>query len=98
MTPRAKDDVTAYSVDAMIRDVNAYHQACSFGTGLQIVMESVEKRQEFDKMTRLQQLDDQMRLLSANAGQRGIVAGTVDPALQVLEKERIRVATGVTIP
>jgi hypothetical protein len=49
-------------------------------------------------MTRLQQLDDQMRLLSANAGQRGIVAGTVDPALQVLEKERIRVATGVTIP
>lgn len=96
LMPHLKQDVAAYNVDEMIREVNAYHQACSFGTGLQIVMESVEKREAFDKMARVQSIDDQIRTLEDERG-RSIAPADADARMQILHDERIRLATGVTI-
>ena len=96
ITPHLKQTAATYPVDEMIREVNAYHQACSFGTGLQIVMESVEKREAFDKMARVQSIDDQIRTLADERG-RSIAPADADTRMQILRDERIRLATGVTI-
>ncbi len=91
-----KHNTDIYSVDDMIRQVNVYHQACSFGTGLQIVMDSVEKRQEFDRMDKMQRLDDQIRQLQDDQ-LRGVAIADIDTEIATLRKERIRSATGVTV-
>lgn len=97
ITPNLTKDNGGYPVDAMIRDVNAYHQACSFTTGLQVVMESVEKRAEYDKMSKLQTLDEQIRALSDINRQGGPTSSDAAAQMQLLQKERIRQATGVTL-
>jgi len=96
INPNLTKGTAAYSVDVMIRDVNAYHQACSFTMGLQIVMESVERRAEYDKMSKLQSLDDQIRTLADIYRQGGPTSSDAAAQMQLLQKERIRQATGVT--
>ncbi|WP_312218338.1 hypothetical protein [Sphingobium yanoikuyae] len=96
MKPNLALDSGKYNVDAMIRDVNAYHQACSFGTGLQIVMDAVEKREAFEKMDKIQKIDDQIRTLR-DSRDRQLATAATDTALELLEKERVRLATGITV-
>ena len=44
---RLDDPIDKYSVDAMIYDVNAYHQLCSFTTAIQEVDDAVSKKQAY---------------------------------------------------
>jgi hypothetical protein len=42
-----------YSIDHGIRDVNEYHGMCSFGVGLQKVMEAVDRQEDLRKQLRV---------------------------------------------
>lgn len=60
---RLGQNAATYNVDAMVREVNAYHQLCSFGTGLQIVMESVERRREYQAGLRAARINEEIARL-----------------------------------
>lgn len=102
IVPHLEFAIEKYSVDDMIREVNNYHQACSFSLGLQLVMDSVEKRAEFDKISKVQDIDGQ---LSALMRDQTILAKATQQAeyddlaviIKKLRDERIRLMTGVKV-
>ncbi|MEA3543169.1 MAG: hypothetical protein U9R77_13770 [Pseudomonadota bacterium] len=96
IVPHLKQDITTYNVDEMIREVNAYHQACSFGTGLQIVMDSVEKREAFNRAAQVQSINDELRALETDR-RTGIAGAGTDARIETLLDERMRLATGVSV-
>ena len=95
---RLVQKVEQYSIDEAIRDVNAYHQLCSFGTGLQVVMQAVEAKEENDKSLRLNAIDEQIEYLSGRA--ENLVDSAklaVEADIRALERERIRLVTGISL-
>ncbi|ATW04246.1 hypothetical protein CHN51_12420 [Sphingorhabdus sp. YGSMI21] len=62
---RAKS-IYEYNVDEMIRTVNEYHQACSFGTGLQSLMTASANQERFTMMNENYQLQAKINSLSTS--------------------------------
>ena len=48
---------TSWSIDAGIRDVNEYHQTCSFHKGIELVLSSVQGKKDLDELIK-QRADD----------------------------------------
>ena len=76
-----------YSIDQAIREINQYHQLCSFGVGLQTVMEAVEKQQQFEETLKIYAMEQELDRLRRTKG---------DPALiKALEARIVEAKTGV---
>jgi hypothetical protein len=59
-----------YDVDRMIREVNRYHQACSYFNGLQLVVQAVD-RSTPNQADRLKALDDAIKTLQDQMAKAG---------------------------
>lgn len=57
-------DRRLYTVDEAISDVNEYHQMCSYTYGMQVVLDSVNGREEISKMRTTVNIDRQLMQLS----------------------------------
>jgi hypothetical protein len=87
----------SYPIDAAIRDVNAYHQLCSFSTGIQLVMEAVEKQQAYEDAIKLGQIESELIRLGRDLDIAGLdTSGGQAIAAQMnrLRQERILRTTG----
>ena len=91
-------DLAGYPVERMIREVNAYHQLCSFGIGLQLVGDAVDTLPEHQDAARVQAIDSELLRINIELRYAG---GQVETALlkqkAALEAERIRLRTGVDV-
>jgi hypothetical protein len=77
-----------YSIDHGIRDVNDYHGMCSFGVGLQKVMEAVDRQEDLSKQLRITAIENALQ----DTGKTAVS----DPALRAkLVEERIRLMTDI---
>jgi hypothetical protein len=82
-------DSTAYNVDQMIVDVNAYHQICSFYRGLTFVLKAVE-RSKFEESDRAGSLRAAIELLDVRIAQldaQKTAAGSDTARKEALQKQ-----------
>lgn len=89
-----------YSIDAAIRDVNAYHQLCSFGTGLQLVMEAVEKQAAYEEAIKLNRIDTELSRLERDlrtAGRTSEEGKAIITQMNALREARILRSTDVDL-
>lgn len=87
--------VSEYPIDQAIREVNAYHGMCSFGFGMQKVMEAVEKQEELKQQLRISAIEGELIRLS----QPGIKSEQDVPEIKAaLNAELVKLKTGVSLP
>jgi hypothetical protein len=60
-----------YTVDQMIRDVNLYHQLCSFTSAMQIVLDAVNNREKAQQILKMNEIDTALITLRAQANAQG---------------------------
>lgn len=91
---RLAEPPSTYSADAMIRDVNEYHQACSMEHGLQVVMEAVEKREDYVEQQKREVISSE--ITSLLYGPEKDLPGSKELATQLL-KQRVKSRTGMDV-
>ena len=86
-----------YDVDMMIRDVNRYHQACSFIRGLELVVQSVD-RSAVRQADRVKALDDAIAVLRREMAATPALATSLAGQLQQLVSLRAQAAANPDMP
>jgi hypothetical protein len=63
-----------YDADTMIRDINVYHQSCSFIRGLELVTRAVDRSAVSDRTEQIARYDQAIAFLDARLKQGGLAA------------------------
>jgi hypothetical protein len=80
--------ITDYNADTMIRDINRYHQSCSFIRGLELVVRAVDRTATSDRTEQIQRYNDAITALDGEIG-KVIPPATAPPQLVTLRNDLI---------